>query len=110
MYSPHVVSVYRPAYAIERAGNPLAQLPATALTTLTGFMQPVSSKDQVTYLQQNIEVSNTFYTFSDPDLLVDDVLKFNGKYYWVIGIRNACELDEAYMVDCVMWKGLQKIA
>lgn len=109
MFSPHTVSVYRPTYAIEKAGNPLAQLPATALKTLNGFMQPVSAKEQVTFLQNNQEVTNTFYTFSDPDLQVDDVLKFNGKFYWVTGIRNACELDEAWMVDCAYWSGVQKI-
>lgn len=109
MFSPHTVSVYRPTYAIERAGNPLADLPDVALKSLNGFLQPVSAKEQVTFLQQNQEVSHTFYTFDDPDLQVDDVLLFKSKYYWVTGIRNACELDEAWMVDCVKWEGVQKI-
>lgn len=109
MFSPHTVSVYRPEYTIERAGNPLADLPATALKTLNGFFQPTSAKEQVTFLQQNIEVTNTFYTFDDPDLQVDDVVKFNGKYYWVTGVVNACELNECWSVYLNKWQGVQKI-
>lgn len=109
MFAPHSISVYRPSYRIEMVGNPLANLPDTALKTFKGFMQPASSTTKQVYLQDNINVTHTCYTFSNPALQVDDILKFNDRYFWITGVRNACELDEAWSIDCEEYYGTRKV-
>lgn len=109
LYSPHTAEVFRPSYKLERIGNPLAQLPTVALKSFKGFLQPASAKDQQVYLQDNVIVSHTYYTFADPELQLDDILKIKGRYFWINGIRNACELDQAWMVDLTEYYGVAKV-
>src|SRR5579871_5286481 len=97
----HAVSIYSPVTAQD----------ATAATIMTGnfttiedaargFVQPASSKDIQFYQQRGLETSHTVYLDKDYSLDRNDRIVYNGRELWVVGVRNLCEFDRVWAIDC----------
>lgn len=86
-YNATIIPGDKPTYALLSASVPC-------------FVQPASSKNAFSYYQRNIEVSHMVYFCANPSVGVEDYLLYGSRKLWVIGVRNAVELDRVWEIAC----------
>jgi len=93
------VTFARETTANSTTGSQLSSAWST-FATLTGWLQPVSSRERASYSQRDIEITHKLYLASDPAVVEGDRATIGGVTYRVV----SASLDQAGVGE--VWKVL----
>jgi len=96
-FATHFVNVYELVSTLDSMGSTVKTIGAEVAALDCRAME-VSEWDRLRYEQNNMVGILKFYFGDDPGVTIDNVILFNGNYYWVRGIKNEASMDKVWTV------------
>jgi hypothetical protein len=104
----HTVDWYKPNMSKDTTNAQRLEDYTLHVSNVPAFVQPANSSEQSYYMQRGLECTHSVYTDAINTYARNDLLKFNGRNLYVVGVRDMCEMNRYMAIDATEYRQADK--